>query len=329
MGEKPDRNLALDLVRVTEAAALAAGRWMGRGDKEAGDQAAVDAMRLILDTVEMDGVVVIGEGEKDEAPMLYNGEVIGNGQPPKVDIAVDPIEGTRLLALGRSNALSVVALSERGTMFDPGPCVYMEKLAVGPEAKGAIDINAPVADNLRRIAQAKSRDIDDLTVIILDRPRHDQMIREIRATGARIRLITDGDVAGAVMAATPGTGVDVLMGIGGTPEGVITACALKCLGGEIQGKLWPRNDDERQRAIDMGYDLDLVLTTEDLARGDNVFFAATGITDGELLHGVHYFGSGATTHSLVMRSRSGTVRFIEATHRWDKLMSISQIPFDR
>jgi fructose-1,6-bisphosphatase II len=329
MSEKPDRNLALDLVRVTEAAALAAGRWMGRGDRDACDQAAVEAMRLILSTVEMDGVVVIGEGEKDEAPMLYNGEILGTGQPPRVDIAVDPIDGTRLLALGRPNSLSVVALSERGTMFNPGPCVYMDKLAVGPEAKGAIDINAPVADNLRRIAQAKSRDIDDLTVVILDRPRHDPMIRDVRAAGARIRLITDGDVAGAVMAATPGTGVDVLMGVGGTPEGIIAACALKCLGGEIQGKLWPRNDEERQRALDLGYDLDQVLTTDDLVRGDDVFFAATGITDGELLRGVHYFGSGATTHSLVMRSRSGTIRFIEATHRWEKLMRISQIPFDR
>jgi fructose-1,6-bisphosphatase II len=329
MSEKPDRNLALELVRVTEAAALAAGRWMGRGNKDAIDQAAVDAMRLVLGTVEMDGIVVIGEGEKDEAPMLYNGEIIGTGKAPRVDIAVDPIDGTRLLALGRPNSLSVVALSERGTMFNPGPCVYMDKLAVGPEAKGAIDLNAPLADNLRRIAQAKERDIDDLTVVILDRPRHDQMIRDIRATGARIILITDGDVAGAIMAATPNTGVDVLMGIGGTPEGVIAACALKCIGGEILGRLWPRNDEERQLALDQGYNLDQVLTMDDLVKSDDVFFAATGVTDGELLHGVRYFGTGATTHSLVMRSRSGTIRYIESTHRWDKLMRFSQVQFDK
>ncbi len=328
MGEQPDRNLALELVRVTEAAALAAGRWMGRGDRKGCDQAAVDAMRLILDTIDMDGVVVIGEGEKDEAPMLYNGERIGNGKPPQVDIAVDPIDGTRLLALGRANSLSVVALSERGTMFDPGPIVYMDKLAVGPEAKGVIDIRAPVAQNLRRIAAAKHRDVDDLTVVILDRPRHEKLISEVRAAGARIRLITDGDVAGAIMTAIEETGVDVLLGIGGTPEGVIAACALKCLGGEIQGLLWPRDEEERRRAIEAGYDLDRVLTTDDLVRGNNVFFAATGITDGELLRGVRYFGTGARTHSLVMRSKSGTVRYVEATHRWDKLMAISQIAFD-
>lgn len=328
MGEKPERNLALELVRVTEAAALAAGRWMGRGNRGGCDQAAVDAMRLILGTIEMDGVVVIGEGEKDEAPMLYNGERIGNGQPPRVDIAVDPIDGTRLLSLGRLNSLSVVALSERGTMFDPGPIVYMDKIAVGPEAKEAINIKAPVAENLRRIASAKRRDVNDLTVIILDRPRHEELIKEVRAAGARIRLITDGDVAGAIMTATESTGVDVLMGIGGTPEGVIAACALKCLGGEIQGLLWPRDDEEHQRAIAAGYDLDQVLTTDDLVKGDNVFFAATGITDGELLRGVRYFGTGAQTHSLVMRSKSGTIRYVEATHRWDKLMAISQIAFD-
>ncbi len=327
MAEKPERNLALDLVRVTEAAALAAGRWMGRGNKEASDQAAVDAMRLILGTVEMDGIVVIGEGEKDEAPMLYNGEKIGTGHPPQVDIAVDPIDGTRLLSLGRPNSLSVVALAERGTMFDPGPCVYMEKLAVGPDARGAIDIDEPIESNLRRIARAKKKDIDDVAAVILDRPRHEQIIREIRELGARIRLITDGDVAGAIMTAIEETGVDLLIGIGGTPEGVIAACALKCLGGEIQGKLWPRNDDERQRAIAAGYDLSRVLGTDDLVKSEDVFFAATGITDGELLHGVLYFGGGAKTESLVMRSRTGTIRKIQATHRLDKLMRISQIPF--
>lgn len=328
MGEKPERNLALELVRVTEAAALAAGRWMGRGDRDGCDKAAVDAMRLILGTIEMDGVVVIGEGEKDEAPMLYNGERIGNGTPPEVDIAVDPIDGTRLLSLGRGNSLSVVALSERGTMFNPGPMVYMDKIAVGPEAKGVINIEAPVAENLRRVAAAKRRDVDDLTIVILDRPRHEKLIREVRAAGGRIRLITDGDVAGAMMTAIENTGVDMLMGIGGTPEGVIAACALKCMGGEIQGVLWPRDDEERQRAIEAGYDLERVLTTNDLVKGDNVFFAATGITDGELLRGVRYFGTGAQTHSLVMRSKSGTVRYVEATHRWDKLMAISQIAFD-
>jgi fructose-1,6-bisphosphatase II len=286
-------------------------------------------MRLILGSIEMDGVVVIGEGEKDEAPMLYNGEQIGNGQPPHVDIAVDPIDGTRLLSLGRSNAISVVALAERGSMFDPGPCVYMDKIAVGAEARGAIDIEAPVAVNLRNIARAKGGDVADLTVVVLDRPRHEKLINQIRHAGARIRLITDGDVAGSIMAASADhTGVDVLMGIGGTPEGVITACALKCLGGEVQGKLWPRNEEEAQKTRDMGYDLDKVLTTEDLVRGDDVFFAATGITDGELMPGVRYYSGGATTHSLVMRSRSGTVRMIESRHRWDKLMKISQLPFD-
>jgi len=328
MDEKPDRNLALDLVRVTEAAALAAGRWMGRGDRNASDQAAVNAMRLMLGTIDMDGIVVIGEGEKDEAPMLYNGERIGNGKPPKVDVAVDPIDGTRLLSLGRANALSVVALSERGTMFNPGPCVYMDKIAVGPEARDVIDITAPVKVNLRQIARAQGKDLNDLLIVILDRPRHEQLIREVREAGARIRLITDGDVAGAIMAAYEGTAVDALFGIGGTPEGVISACALKCLGGAIQGKLWPRNEEERQQAIDMGYDLDQVLTTDDLVRGDNMFFAATGITDGELLRGVKYTGKGARTQSLVMRSKSGTIRYIDATHRWDKLMAFSQVRYD-
>ncbi|MGB0389362.1 MAG: class II fructose-bisphosphatase [Ardenticatenaceae bacterium] len=326
--EKPDRNLALELGRVTEAAAMAAARWMGRGDKIGADQAAVDAMRLMLDTVEMDGVVVIGEGEKDEAPMLYNGERIGNGEPPKVDIAVDPIDGTRLLSLGRPNALSVVALSERGTMFDPGKMVYMHKIAVGPAAKGVIDINASIRENLRRVGKALAMPINELTVVILDRPRHEQFIREIREAGARIRLITDGDVAGAIMAAMDGTGVDMLYGIGGTPEGVVSACALKCLGGEIEGQMWARNDEERQWALDNGMELDRVYGMDELCSGNNVFFAATGITDGELLSGVRYFGGGAKTHTLVMRSRSGTIRYIEATHRWNKLMKYSNVKYD-
>ena len=328
MAETPERNLAMELVRVTEAAAMAAGRWMGRGDKIGADQAAVDAMRLILGSIEMDGIVVIGEGEKDEAPMLYNGEIIGNGQPPQVDIAVDPIDGTTLLSLGRSNSISVVALSARGTMFNPGPCVYMEKIAVGPIARGAIDIEAPVAVNLRNIARAKGGDIEDVTVTLLDRPRHENLVKQIRKAGARIRLISDGDVSGAISAALPESGVDVLMGVGGTPEGVIAACALKALGGELQGKLWPRNDDEANKAREMGYDLNATLETDHLVRGDDVFFAATGITDGELLQGVRFYSGGATTHSLVMRGRSGTVRFIESRHRWDKLMRISQLPFD-
>lgn len=328
MGELPERNLALDLVRVTEAAALAAGRWMGRGDKEAADQAAVDAMRLVLNTIEMDGVIVIGEGEKDHAPMLYNGERLGTGRPPLVDIAVDPIDGTTLTAQGRSGALSVVALSARNTMFSPGKLVYMDKIAVGPEAKGVIDINAPVKENLKAIARAKRRDVDDLTVIILDRPRHAELIRQIREAGARIRLIGDGDVAAAISASIEGTGIDALFGIGGSPEAVITAAALKCLGGEIQCKLWPRSDEEREYARERGLDLDQVLTTDDLVKGDDIFFAATGITRGELLDGVQYFGNGARTSSVVMRAKSGTIRYITATHRWDKLMRFSQIKFD-
>lgn len=328
MGELPDRNLALELVRVTEAAALAAGRWMGRGDKEGVDKAAVDAMRLVLSTIQMDGVVVIGEGEKDEAPMLYNGEVLGTGVPPKVDIAVDPIDGTRLTALGLPGALAVVALAERGSMYAPGHIVYMNKIAVGPEAKGVIDIELSVAENLHRIAEAKSRDVNDLTVVILDRPRHEQLIREVRRTGARIKLIPDGDVAGGLMTAFEDTGMDVLMGIGGSPEAVITACGLKCIGGEIQCKLWPRDEAEHRWAEEVGLDLDRVLKTDDLVSGENVFFAATGVTDGELLEGVKYFGSGAKTSSIVMRSKSGTVRRVEATHRLDKLMRFSQIDFD-
>lgn len=329
MAQEPDRNLALELVRVTEAAALAAGRWMGRGDRNAADRAAVEAMRLMLRSIDMDGVVVIGEGEKDEAPMLYNGERIGNGRPPAVDVAVDPIDGTRLLALGRPGAIAVVALSERNTMFSPGRIVYMSKLAVGPEAREVIDLDAPVAENLQRIARAKGKDLDDLTVVILERERHADLIREVRAAGARIKLITDGDISAALMTAFPESGIDVLIGIGGSPEAVITAAALKCLGGEIHARLWPRNEEERRFAAEMGYDLQRVLTADDLVRGDNIFFAATGITDGEILRGVRYTGEGARTHSIVMRSRSGTIRFVEAYHRWDKLMRISGYPYDR
>lgn len=324
----PDRNLALELVRVTEAAALAAGRWMGRGDKEAVDRAAVEAMRLVLNTIRMDGIVVIGEGEKDQAPMLYNGECLGTGDPPQVDIAVDPVEGTTLLAQGQPNALSVVAMAERGTMFFPGPIVYMDKIAVGPEAKGAIDIEAPVAVNLRNVARARGKDINDLTVVMLDRDRHKKLIEEVRHVGARIRLLPHGDVAGGLMTAMESTGIDILLGIGGSPEAVLTACALKCVGGEIQAKLWPRNEEERRKALEMGYDLNRIYTTDDLCSGQNIFFSATGITDGELLRGVRYFGGGARTETLVMRSKSGTVRRIEAVHRWDKLMKFSLIPFD-
>jgi fructose-1,6-bisphosphatase II len=323
----PDRNLAIELARVTEAAALAAARWMGRGDPNGADQAAVDAMRVVLGTVPMDGIVVIGEGEKDEAPMLYNGESIGDGTPPPTDIAVDPVDGTKLTALGRGNALSVVALSERGTMFDPGPCVYMEKIAVGPEAAGVIDLDASPTDNLHAVAKAQGKSVRDVTAVVLDRDRHIDLIAEIRASGARIRLIPDGDVAGAISTAWPDSGNDILFGIGGTPEGVITAAALKCMDGEIQGRLWPRDDEERQRAVDEGYDLDRVLRIDDLVRSDNCFFAATGITDGELLRGVHYTRNGATTQSLTMRSKSGTVRLINARHRLEKLRDFAAIDF--
>src|SRR4051794_2019895 len=323
----PDRNLALELVRVTEAAALAASRWMGRGDKNGADGAAVEAMRTVLQTVAMDGIVVIGEGEKDEAPMLYNGERIGDGTPPETDIAVDPVEGTTLTSLGRGNAISVIAMSERGTMFDPGPCFYMEKIAVGPEAVGAVDITASPTENLHAVAKAKGESVRDVTAVILDRDRHADLIAEVRSTGARIRLIQDGDVIGAVSTAWPDTGADILFGIGGTPEGVIAAAAMKCMGGEIQGRLWPRNDGERKAAIDAGYDLERVLTTNDLVSGDNCFFAVTGITDGEVLKGVHYDARGASTQSLVMRSKSGTVRQVNARHRLDKLKSYSAIEF--
>ncbi|MGH9305423.1 MAG: class II fructose-bisphosphatase [Acidimicrobiales bacterium] len=323
----PDRNLAMDLVRVTEAAAMAAGRWMGRGDKEGADGAAVDAMRIVLATVAMDGVVVIGEGEKDEAPMLYNGERIGDGSPMLTDIAVDPIDGTTPTAMGRGGALSVIAVSDRGTMFNPGPCVYMEKLAVGPEAAGHIDISRSPTDNLMAIAQAKGTTVRNLTAVILDRERHMDLIAEVRDAGARIRLITDGDVAGAISTAWPESGVDVLFGIGGTPEGVISAAALKCMGGEIQGRLWPRDAAERNSAMAAGYDLDAIQSNDDLVRGGNCFFAATGITDGELLNGIRYSSRGAATQSLVMRSKSGTVRRIDALHRLEKLAEFSAIEF--
>ncbi len=322
-----ERNLGMELVRVTEAAALAAARWMGRGEKESADQAAVDAMRLMISTVAMDGVVVIGEGEKDEAPMLYNGERVGTGEPPAVDVAVDPIDGTTLTSRGQPGALAVIAVAEGGSMFNPGPCVYMEKIAVGPEAAGAIDLDASVAENIKRVADAKGGDPDDITVVILDRPRHVEIIKQVRQAGARIKLISDGDIAAAISAAKPDTGVDMLIGIGGTPEGVTAAAAIKCLGGEIQGRLWPRNDDERKTAIDQGYDLAKILSTNDLVAGD-CFFAATGITDGELLRGVRYRADGATTSSIVMRSRSGTIRMMTAEHNLKKLMRFSGIEYD-
>jgi fructose-1,6-bisphosphatase II len=326
--EAPDRNLAMELVRVTEAAAMAAGRWVGKGDKNGGDGAAVDAMRQLISTVSMRGVVVIGEGEKDEAPMLFNGEEVGNGDGPACDVAVDPIDGTTLMAKGMPNALAVLAVAERGAMFDPSAVFYMEKLAVGPEAAGVVDISAPVAENIRRVAKAKHSSVSDVTVCILDRPRHDRLVKEVREAGARIRFISDGDVAGAIAAARPTTGVDLLLGIGGTPEGIIAACAMKCLGGELQGKLWPKDDAERQKALDAGHDLDRVLSTDDLVRGDNVFFCATGVTDGDLLRGTHYRAGGATTQSIVMRSKSGTVRLIDGYHRLTKLRAYSSIDFD-
>ena len=326
-GSDPTRNLALELARVTEAAALAAGRFMGRGDKEAADEAAVNAMRIVLQTVDMNGIIVIGEGEKDNAPMLYNGENVGNGMAPDVDVAVDPIDGTRPLAFGRSNSLATVAIAPRGTMFDPGPFVYMNKLAVGPEAKGIINIEKSISENLRAIAKAKEKDIEDLTTIILDRPRHSEMITEIRSCGARIRMIPDGDVAAALMTAWPDSGVDVLLGVGGTPEGVIAACALRAMGGEIQGKLYARDEDELRRGREAGYDFDKVSTMDDLVSSEDVFFAATGITDGELLQGVRYFGDGASTDSLVVRGLTGTVRQINATHRLDKLHRLGTVKY--
>ncbi|HEX5837351.1 MAG TPA: class II fructose-bisphosphatase [Anaerolineales bacterium] len=326
-GSDPTRNLALELVRVTEAAALAAGRFMGRGDKEGADGAAVNAMRIVLQTVDMNGVIVIGEGEKDNAPMLYNGENVGNGSAPDVDVAVDPIEGTRPLAFGRSNSIATVAIAPRGTMFDPGPFVYMNKLAVGPEAMGVIDIEKSITENLKAIASAKHKDVKDLTTIILDRDRHKDMIAEIRTAGARIRLIPDGDVAAALMTAWPDSGVDVLLGVGGTPEGVIAACALRAMGGEIQGKLYARDEDELRRGREAGFDFEKVLTMDDLVSTEDVFFAATGITDGELLQGVRYFGDSASTDSLVVRGLTGTVRQITATHRIDKLRQFAAVKY--
>jgi fructose-1,6-bisphosphatase II len=319
MTQPPDRNLALEIVRVTEAAAMGAARWVGRGDKEAADQAAVDAMRLMLDTVAMNGVVVIGEGEKDKAPMLFNGEQVGNGVGPDVDVAVDPLEGTRLTANGAPNAIAVIALAERGTMFFPGAAVYMDKIAVGAEGADAIDIDLPPAENVRRVAEAKSVRPQDVAVVVLDRDRHESLIAELRDVGAQVRLITDGDVAPAIAAAREGTGVDMLMGIGGTPEGVISAAAIKALGGAMQGRLWPRDDEERGRLVEAGYDIDRVLTHDDLVSGADLFVAATGVTDGALLRGVRFRDGVAVTESIVMRSRSGTIRRIRAEHRLEKL----------
>ena len=326
--EAPDRNLALELVRVTEAAALAAGRWVGRGDKNGADGAAVNAMRQLITSVGMRGTVVIGEGEKDDAPMLYNGEVVGSGEGPECDVAVDPIDGTTLCAKGMDNAISVLAVAEQGSMFDPSAVFYMEKIATGPEAADVIDITAPVRANIKWVAKAKGGRPEDVTVVVLDRPRHEGLIKEIRETGARIKFISDGDVAGAIMAGRADTGVDLLLGIGGTPEGIVAACALKCIGGEIQGRLWPRDDDERRKALDAGHDLSRVLRINDLVSSDNVFFVATGITDGELLRGVRYRAETATTDSIVMRSKSGTVREIKSEHQLSKLRAYSAIDFD-
>ncbi len=327
MASEPTRNLALELVRVTEAAALSAGRFMGRGDKYAADRAAVDAMRVVLNSIAMNAIIVIGEGEKDEAPMLFNGEHVGTGDGPEMDIAVDPIDGTRPLSNGTWNAIATVALAPRGTMFSPGPFLYMNKIAVGPQNRGVVDIEATVEYNLRAIAQASGKKVEDLAIVILDRPRHDDLIAEVRRLGARIRLIPDGDVAGALMAAWPDSGIDALFGVGGTPEGVLAACALRAMGGEIQGKLYARNEDELRRGREMGYDFEKVLTMDDLVSSEDVFFAATGITDGEFLNGVKYFGSGARTDSLVVRGQTGTVRQIIATHRWDKLSKLSAINY--
>jgi fructose-1,6-bisphosphatase II len=323
MNDRPDRNLALDLVRVTEAAALAAARFVGMGDKEAADQAAVDAMRHVLGSVSMDGVVVIGEGEKDEAPMLYNGERIGNGEPPEVDIAVDPVEGTRLTALGMPSALAVIALSPRGTMFDPGPCVYMEKMAGGHDIADCLSLDRPLAETIHAVAERRESDVRDVMVVVLDRPRHEEGIKAIRDAGARVRLITDGDVSAALLAVSDRSPVTLLWGIGGTPEGVISAAGVKSIGGGLIGRLYPRDDAERQAAIDAGYELDRVLTQDDLVTGDDCFFSATGVTDGDVLQGVRYHGTTATTESIVMRSRSGTVRRIHARHNRVKLRTVT------
>src|SRR5680860_172796 len=327
--EAPDRNLGLELLRVTEAAAMAAGRWVGRGDKNGADGAAVNAMRALIGTVEMDGVVVIGEGEKDDAPMLFNGEHVGDGTGAACDVAVDPIDGTRLAALGMSNAISVLAVAERGSMYDPSAVFYMDKLATGPEAADAVDIRLPVAENIRRVAKAKNENPEDVTVCVLDRPRHEDLAREIRDTGARIKFISDGVVAGAIMAAREGTGVDLMLGIGGTPEGIIAACAIKCLGGVLQGRLWPKDSSERTRALDAGHDLDAVLTTDELVTSDNAYFVATGITDGELVRGVRYRGGVVRTESLVMRSKSGTIRLVESEHQLAKLAAYASVDFSR
>jgi fructose-1,6-bisphosphatase II len=324
----PARNLGLDLMRVTEAAAMAAGRWAGHGDKEGGDRAAVDAMRELINTVPMRGTVVIGEGEKDQAPMLYNGERVGTGEGPECDIAVDPVDGTTLLAKGMPNAIAVIAVSDRGGMFDPSAVFYMDKLVTGPDAADQVDLNAGVTANIHAVARAKGGDPADVNVCILDRPRHEELIAEVRATGARITFISDGDVAGAIMAARPGTGVDLMMGIGGTPEGIIAACAVKALGGVIQARLWPQDDAERRKALDAGHDVDQVLTTDELVRSDNAFFVATGITGGELLKPVYYRSGGADTHSLVMRSRSGTIREVVSHHSLTKVRAVTELPED-
>jgi fructose-1,6-bisphosphatase II len=329
IAEVPDRNLALELVRVTEAAAMAAARWVGRGDKNGADGAAVNAMRKLIGSVSMNGVVVIGEGEKDDAPMLFNGERVGDGTGPEADVAVDPIDGTTLAAKGMPNAIAVLAVAERGAMYDPSAVFYMEKLVVGPECADVIDITAPIEHNLKWIAKTKGERVNDLTVCILDRPRHEDLANQVRAAGARIKFISDGDVAGAIMAAREGTGVDLLAGIGGTPEGIIAACAISCMGGMIQGRLWPRDEEERRKALDAGHDLDRVLTTNDLVTGENIFFCATGITDGELMQGVRYTPAGPTTNSIVMRSKSGTIREIRSEHRLEKLSSYASVDFGR
>ncbi len=328
--EPPDRNLAMELVRVTEAAAMAAGRWVGRGDKNGADDVAVQAMRATISGIGMTGTVVIGEGEKDNAPMLYNGEEVGDGTGAEYDVAVDPIDGTTLTAKGMNNAIAVLAVAPRGTMYDPSAVFYMEKLVTGPEAAEVVDIRLPVAENINRVAKAKGSAPEDVTVVLLDRPRHQSLVDQIRATGARIKFIVDGDVAGAIMAARPDTGIDLLLGIGGTPEGIIAACAMKCTGGVIQARLWPRDDDERQQAIDAGHDLDPghYLTTDELVTGNDCFFAATGITDGELMRGVRYRAGGATTHSLVMRARSGTIRSITSEHQLRKLRSYAAVDYE-
>src|SRR5918998_5254639 len=328
--QSPDRNLALELVRVTEAAAMAAARWVGRGDKNGADDVAVNAMRVMISTIGMNGTVVIGEGEKDNAPMLYNGEKVGDGTGPECDVAVDPIDGTTLTAKGMSNAVAVLAVSPRGSMYDPSAVFYMRKLVTGPEAADAVDIRYPVAENIHQVAKAKGSRPEDVTVVLLDRPRHEELVDDIRKAGARIKFIVDGDVAGAIMAARPNTGIDLLLGVGGTPEGIIAACAMKCTGGVIQGQLWPQDDEERQRALDAGHDLDdeHVLTTDDLVKGDDAFFVASGITDGELMRGVRYRAGGCTTDSLVMRARSGTIRSITSEHQLQKLRTFASIDFD-